>query len=189
MATKQKGDFSRKEVYQFVIDYVDCPLFNTLEDCATSYNISTRIAKQLIYRAVAECIVEDNIVDILCNKAYQSAFQHACQEQIHKAPHSAYVKYEQLKKVRQSFCLTDEQSVEIVILYIASPLNKKLFCEENAITRALFDRTLKIAIIHRLISDDMVEDLREKALYTSSSTSSVNSLFESLKLARANYQQ
>lgn len=189
MAKKQKSDFSRKEVYDFVFDYAHCPLFNTLEDCANSYHISIRMAKQLIYRAISECIVEDDTVAILCQKSYQSAFQHACQEKIYKAPYSAYTKYEQLKKERQRFCLSSEETIRIVVSYLASPLNKELFCVENAMTKALFDRTLKIAILHQLISDDMVEDLRQKALHSTSDASAVNSLFDSLKLARASYQQ
>ena len=56
-------------------------------------------------------------------------------------------------------------------------------------TKALFDRTLKKAIIHGLVSDDVVEDLYQKALSFSKDSSRVNALFEKLRKARLQYQE
>ncbi|MCI9177784.1 MAG: hypothetical protein HFJ28_04330 [Clostridia bacterium] len=186
---KWKIDFSRKEIYDFVMTYCFSPLFSTLEELALSYDISKQTAKSLIYTAIAECIVEDDAVNILCQKAYQRAFMHSCQDKVYKAPSATYGKYEELKKLRKSFCFSDEQITEIILLYLTSSFDKTHFCTDYPMTKALFDRTLKKAIIHGLVSDDVVEDLYQKALSFSKDSSRVNALFEKLRKARLQYQE
>ena len=186
---KRKSDFSRKEIYDFIMTYCFSPLFRTLEELALSYDISKQTAKSLIYTSICECIVEDDAVDILCQKAYQSAFMHSCQDKVYKAPSAAYDKYEELKELRKSFCLSDEQSTEIAMLYLTSSFDKAGFCTDYPMTKALFDRTLKKVITQGLVSDSVVEDLYQKALSFSKDPSRVNALFEKLKEARLNYQK
>lgn len=189
MAGKRVSDFSRKEIYDFIMTYCFSPLFSTLEELAASYNISKQTAKKLIYRSIQDCIVENDVVDILCDKAYHSAFLHACQDGISKAPSSTYNKYETLKKNRKLFCLSDEECTGVAISYLVSPLNKADFCKQYPMTKALLDRTLKKVIIEGLISDNIVEDLHQKALSFSSNPASVDTLFEKLLKARAEYQK
>jgi len=189
MSKKFKSDFSRREIYKFVTLYCFSPLTFSLEECAKFYKISKWMAKQLIYTSISECIVEDNVVEILSQKAYQSACEHAYKKGIPNAPISTQVKYEKLKKARKSFNFSDEQAIEIALLYAVSPLSKHHFCEENGLTKTLFDRTIQRVIIENLVSDDIVYDLEDKSLNSSSNSVAVTALFEKLWKARMRYKQ
>ena len=159
-------DYSRKEIQTFVSTYCYCPLYDNLEECARDHELSIQMAKKFIYTAISKCIVEDDVVGILFGKSYLSATRHSYLDGIHAAPQSCYRKY--------------SETIEIALMYAASPLRKSDFCSKNAMTKAIFDQTLIRAIVENLISDDIVTDLQNKALSFAADTEKVKQFFEKL---------
>ena len=187
--SKKLKDFSRLEIYDFVIEYALSPLCTSLEECAKSYGISQYMAKKLVYKAISDCIVDDNVVDILADKAQRSASKHAYDEGICQAPFSTYQKYQSLKEERKNFTIPQEDGIKLVIEYAASPLSKETFCEKNAISKTLFDRTFVQVISNCLVADDIVKSLYRKAFEASRNPYKVNKLFEKLWKARKQFQK
>ncbi len=177
---KCKNDFSRQEVFDFVTHYYSGHPYDSLKSLAEFYGISMYMAKQLIYRSIGECIVDDDVVEWLYQKACSSAFVHSYKDKIYKAPLTTHTKYESLKQQRQAYLFPDDICIDIAVMYAFSPLSKEPFCKENYMTKALFDRILKHVIIHNLISDDFVDDLQEKALQTAIFQPKVYNLFTTL---------
>lgn len=174
------SDYSRREIQNFIMTYCYSPLYGSLEECAKSYGISTNMAKKFIYAAISKCMVEDDVAEILRQKSYLSAMKHAYQDGIHSAPQSSYRKYSNLNLERKLFSFSDAEALEIALMYAASPLDKSEFCRKNAMTKAIFDKTLKKAIVENLFSDDLVTDLQNKALSFASDPDVVNQFFENL---------
>lgn len=174
------SDYSRRDIQNFVMTYCYSPLYDSLEECAESYHISTDMAKKFIYAAISKCIVEDDVVEILREKSYRSAIRHAYQEGIHSAPQSSYRKYSNLNLERKLFSFSDTEALEVTLMYATSPLDKSEFCSSNGMTKSIFDQTLKRAIVENLISDDLVTDLQNKALSFASDPDVVNQFFEKL---------
>lgn len=173
-------DYSRREIQNFVMTYCYSPLYSSLEECAQAYNLSVNMAKEFIYASISKCIVEDDAVDILRRRSYESAMKHAYQDGVHLAPKSSYRKYSNLNLERKLFQFSDAEALEIALMYAVSPLCKSDFCSKNAMTKSILDQTLKRAIVENLISDDLVTDLQSKALSFTSDAKIVNTFFEKL---------
>ena len=173
-------DYSRKEIQTFVSTYCYCPLYDNLEECARDHELSIQMAKKFIYTAISKCIVEDDVVGILFGKSYLSATRHSYLDGIHAAPQSCYRKYSDLNLERKLFKFSDTETIEIALMYAASPLRKSDFCSKSAMTKAIFDQTLIRAIVENLISDDIVTDLQNKALSFAADTEKVKQFFEKL---------
>ena len=67
--------------------------------------------------------------------------------------------------------------------------SKETFCEKNAISKTLFDRTFVQVISNCLVADDIVKSLYRKAFEASRNPDKVNKLFEKLWKARKQFQK
>ncbi len=182
MRKKQKS-FSRIEIRDIAIKFSKNP---SLVNCAKELGITGIVLKSLLYDSISKCIVEADMANVFLKVIREFVIQNG--------DDSALIGFnlicKQIIAKRKSFMLSNYQAICITIRYSSSPLNKKQFCFENAITCSLLDRTLLYTTCNCMVEDDIVEALNKKALsHDSCNESLVNELFEKIAEARRKFRQ
>ncbi len=183
---KYLKDFSRTEIRDIAISYSKNPIAS---QCAEIHEISTDMLKKLLYKAISDCIVENDVAYAILESIKKRAIWHS-KEGKEAAIYCFNKKYKQVVSARKAFMLSDEEAIRITKTYSYSSLSKKQFCFENAITCSLLDRTLLYTTCNCMVEDDIVEVLNEKALsYDSCNEFLVDELFEKIAKARRRFRQ
>ena len=179
-------DFSRAEIREIAINYSQEPVVSRWSEV---YGISADMLKKLRYKAISDCIVENDAAKIILESVRKRAILHS-EEGKDAALYSFSKKCEMLISARKSFMLPDEEAVLLTQEYASSSLSKKQFCAENALTCSLFDRALIHVTCDCMVEDDVVEALEEKALSSDLYDEiTVNELFEKIAKARRRFTQ
>lgn len=179
--------FLRSQILDFVTKYALLPFSDSLEEYSKDHDVSTDTAKAMIAVAISDCIVEDDVVNVLERKAVMSAYMH--KDKLALSISSINKKYQRLKEARKNFRFSDDETVDVIMQYTTSPFSKKEFCKKGGITLRLFGTTMKIGISRCLVPDDVVQRLYQKSLSNAFNTSAVKVLYEKLWKAREEYQK
>jgi len=180
--------FSRKEIGDFVYGYSVLPFSASLRQYASDNKLSIDTFKSMIAVSISHCIVDNNTVDILEQKAVLAAYKHFDDIQA-LSIQSVKKQYDGLRKQRKSFSFTDEEAIQLIIKYAFSPFPKREFCKREGITISLFDRTFLTGISTCLVADDIVSALQIKSILHTYDHSAVTSLYQKLWLTRKEYQE
>ncbi len=183
---KYLKDFSRSEIKDIALSYSQNSVPN---QCARKFGISTDMLKKLLYKAISDCIVEDDVACIILESIKERAIRHS-KEGKEASVYCFNKKYKQVVSQRKAFMLSDEEAVRITKMYSTSIFGKKQFCFKNDITCRLLNKTLLYTTCNCMVDDDIVEALNEKALsYDSCNEVIVNELFEKIAKARRRFRQ
>ena len=179
-------DFSRTEIRDIAINYSQNPVVNLW---AETYGISTYMLKKLLYKAIYDCIVENNVAIAILDSIKNRAMQHSKNGKS-SALYYFNIKYEKVVAERKEFMLSDEDAVWLTRDYAASPLKKEDFCFENAVSRGLLSKSLLHVTCNCLVEYTVVDVLEEKALAADGCNPViVEELFEKIARARRRYEQ
>jgi len=180
---RQLRDFSRSKIKEIAEEYANTTLEYTCSYFKKTYGMSRGTFYNLIEKAIIESIVDENTAFKICSKSNQNSIMKVGEQ----AGARADKHYIYLMLRRRQFRFSKKRAKEIASEYSESSLNKKEFCEKNAISIKLFDKTLKTSIVEGYISYKCFERLRDKAIETrKDSQQEVIDFFENLSKERKN---
>ena len=174
-------DFSRNEAKKIAIKYATMPDDFTASYFAMLYNTTSEDIYGILRRAVVESMVSDKVVGLIANKSGRNSAERARVVGQTKS----YDKYQRLMERRATFQFSRDKREYYAIEYANSDssINLSIFAELHCMSRGLLQRTLISAIVDNIVSDEVVEKLKEKALQSNPSWK-VERFFKTLKRQR-----
>lgn len=155
-------DFSRSEAKKIAIHYA-----TTTDDLSASYfamlyNTTSEDIYGVLRRAVVESMVSDRVVDLIAGKSGRNSAERAKVVGQTKS----YDKYQRLRERRAKFQFSREMREYYAIEYANSDvaISLRVFAELHCMSRTLLQRTLVSSIVDNVVSDEVVDKLKEKAL-------------------------
>lgn len=157
---KTSRDFSRKQIHAIAEKYACYGMEYSHKYFSREYKITEKTFYNLLEKAVIEGIVSDSTVEKMKQKAMSNAYKAAGENaRIRSSKH-----YNYLICKRKEYRLNKKKTIELVTKYANLPLRKDEFAKENFITISLLNRTIRESIVQNLVSDKIVEKLKEKSL-------------------------
>lgn len=174
-------DFSRNEVQKIAIKYATMPDDFTASYFAMLYNTTSEDIYGILRRAVVESMVSDKVVGLIANKSGRNSAERARVVGQTKS----YDKYQRLMERRVTFQFPKDKREYYAIEYANSDpsINLRLFAELHCMSRSLLQRTLISAIVDNIVSDEIVDKLKAKALQSNPSWK-VERFFKALRIQR-----
>lgn len=174
-------DFSRSEAKKIAIYYATSSDDLTASYYAMLYNTTAEDIYGILKRAVVESMVSDRVVELIASKSGRNSAERAKVVGQTKS----YDKYRRLMERREKFQFSREMREYYAIEYANSDtaMNFRIFSEVHCMSRSLLERTLISAIVDNIVSDEVVEKLKEKALQHNPKDK-VDRLFRALKKQR-----
>ena len=174
-------DFSRSEAKKIAINYATTSDDLTASYFAMLYNTTSEDIYGILRRAVVESMVSDRVVTLIANKSGRNSAEKAKVVGQTKS----YDKYQRLMERRAKFQFTREKREYYAIEYANSDpsITLRVFAELHCMSRSLLQRTLVSAVVDNIVSDEVVEKLKEKALQGNPSWK-VERFFKALKKQR-----
>lgn len=174
-------DFSRSEAKKIAINYATTSDDLTASYFAMLYNTTSEDIYGILRRAVVESMVSDRVVSLIANKSGRNSAEKAKVVGQTKS----YEKYQRLMERRAKFQFSREKREYYAIEYANSDpaITLRVFAELHCMSRSLLQRTLVSAVVDNVVSDEVVEKLREKALQGNPSWK-VERFFKALKKQR-----
>lgn len=155
-------DFSRSEAKNIAIHYATTSDDLTASYFAMLYNTTSEDIYSILRRAVVESMVSDRVVSLIANKSGRNSAERA--KVIGQT--KSYDKYQRLMERRAKFQFSREKREYYAIEYANSDpaISLRVFAELHCMSRSLLQKTLVSAIVDNVVSDEVVEKLKEKAL-------------------------
>ena len=155
-------DFSRSEAKNIAINYATTSDDLTASYFAMLYNTTSEDIYGILRRAVVESMVSDRVVSLIANKSGRNSAERA--KVIGQT--KSYDKYQRLMERRAKFQFSREKREYYAIEYANSDpaINLSVFANLHCMSRSLLQRTLVSAVVDNIVSDDVVDKLKEKAL-------------------------
>ena len=155
-------DFSRSEAKNIAIHYATTSDDLTASYFAMLYNTTSEDIYSILRRAVVESMVSDRVVSLIANKSGRNSAERA--KVIGQT--KSYDKYQRLMERRAKFQFSREKREYYAIEYANSDpaISLRVFAELHCMSRSLLQKTLVSAIVDNVVSDEVVERLKEKAL-------------------------
>lgn len=173
----RSADVPRGEIYKIALQYADSEDVISATYFCEEYDITESVFRGIIARAVIESVVTEEYAKRISEKAGRNAERHGG-----AGAQLRSVKYHQyLMNRRKSFQFSKAKKIEIVTQYANSEgyIDLHIFSAINAICIPLLNRTIQSAIVDGLVSDEIIELLKRKALQRNDS-SRVEKFFEQL---------
>lgn len=170
-------DFSRCDVKNIALEYASSEDEVSASYFCETYNITEGVFYSIIKRAVVESVVDDETAHIIAKKASRNSASRGGEG---GRIRSVY-KHERLMSMRKKFEFTIKEKIWYATQYAKSPsyVDAKTFMVQHSMTRALFDRTIRSAIVDGYVDDTVACELRGKALQHNK-RERVESFFEAL---------
>lgn len=157
----QLKDFSRQKIKCIAEEYANTELEFSASYFCEHYNMTRGVFYALLRKAIIESIVSKECANKIAEKSAKNAEAHGGKggrirvEKAHEEYLFERVVFEFTKNDRRFYALD----------YADSYMNVNEFCKHHCIAdRELFDRTLTSAIVDGLVSDAIVNKLREKSV-------------------------
>ena len=155
-------DFSRSEAKKIAIYYATSSDDLTASYYAMLYNTTSEDIYGILRRAVVESMVSDRVVELIASKSGRNSAERAKVVGQTKS----YDKYQRLMERREKFQFSQEMREYYAIEYANSDaaMSFRVFSELHCMSRNLLQRTLISSIVDNIVSDEVVEKMKEKAL-------------------------
>lgn len=155
-------DFSRYDVKNIALEYASSEDEVSASYFCETYNITEGVFYSIIKRAVVESIVNEETAHVIAKKASRNS---AARGGEGGRIRSVY-KHERLMRERKKFEFTIKEKIWYATQYAKSPsyVDVKTFIVQHSMTRELFDRTVRSAIVDGHVSDIVARELFGKAL-------------------------
>ena len=173
--------FSRREIYGIAKDYATTTCEVSAEHYCEVYQISASTFYNLIGKAIREHIVSEQIAGMIAEKSASNSERHGGGGGKYRS-HSRYVR---LMEQRRAFNFSRKEKKRYAVEYANSDdtIDMRAFAREKYMSVGLLQRTLVSAVVDNIVSDEVVEQLYQKAL-RHNPEESVNRFFNSLRVRR-----
>lgn len=174
-------DFSRSEINKIAVHYATTSCDFSALYYTRLYNISESTFYSLIGKAIKEHIVSEQIAKMIALKSARNSERHGGDG----GKERSKARYRRLMEQREVFEFSRDNREYYTIEYANSDyaVDMKAFAGIHYMSRVLLQRTLVSAVVDNIVSDEIVEKLRQKALQHNPAWH-VERLFRELKRKR-----
>ena len=180
------NDYTRRMIWELAKEYADSPA-----ECSRTYfckkeGISQGTFYKLLHAAIEEWIVDEDIARRIARKSELNAGLGSESEAGARQSRHAY---DESFKKRENYEISRSTAKKYAIMYAYSQFPQSYFKRAELMPTRFFNALLKKAIIEGIVSDEVVNALKIKALRNNDSTSSVYDFFADLEQQRKEYKK
>ncbi len=184
--SKRFNDYSRRMIWELANEYADSPA-----ECSRTYfckkeGISQGTFYKLLHVAIEEWIVDEDTARRIARKSELNA-AHGSESEA-GALQSRHAYDESFKK-REKYEISRSTVKRYATMYAYSQFPQSYFKKAELMPTPFFNALLKKAIIEGIVSDEVVRELKLKALRNNGSVSSVYDFFSDLEQQRKEFKK